>query len=343
MKYRILNSEGELLLTNLSPEEIKLFEKCQATNEITILNGQNVRHGKLVSQEGTVYLLSSESIHTSRPRFFKEIIYAYSELLIRLPGIISQISKKPINSGKRLLHNVRELNAMNVQELFDLVPEDELRRSVDQPALVRSKMEREMSTFSKALLRTIKNNVAIRNEISVFSKIEGGDSRGVKKQRHNIRRAFLSVFHIFFEDLKEKGVEINVQETDLEIYADYEAFEVAFFAILDNAIKYTLPQSDIHISFSKEGKRVLVAMEMVSLQLGADELPHIYAEEFSGRVPKKLGLAGKGFGMTIARKALGLNDASIDFIPNAIPDRSVSVNGSVYEVNQINLSFISVD
>jgi len=57
---------------------------------------------------------------------FNSLLEFYSDSLARLEGLKGEIAKTEAHKTRRLLHNLISLNAHALQELYSVVPQDEL-------------------------------------------------------------------------------------------------------------------------------------------------------------------------------------------------------------------------
>jgi signal transduction histidine kinase len=340
MKFHLVDNEGSVLATNLSSEELKTFATCEVSNEIITVRDKRYRHGKVINELGVTYIVTDNEDQLSRRRYFKEVLYAHTTLLRTLVGLRSRISQETVKRGRRLLHNVEELNGANISEVFSLVPEESLRKTtpLQQREVIKKTLAQKADAVAKSVQKIIKNNAAIRNEISVFEKLEGS-TPVIKRQIHNLRRALLNILHIFYEDFNVKSVKVHTGESETLIELDYEALHVAFYHLFENATKYVWPDSDILISFEEDVQSVTVNMSMISMEMKPEEMPHIYTEGFSGFFPKKSGQSGKGIGMAVVKKVLPINQGKLEIIPDADSSVSLHAEGIHYVRNVFKIHF----
>ena len=338
MKVYLVNKIGAVVHTNLSPEEIVVAKSCLVENETFVKKSKKFRHGKLVGEHGFTYILTDDQAIVDRPRYFKEILRAHSALLHTVPAIRSQMSNGAAIDARRLLHNLPELNGKNIQEMFLLVPEDELRKTSRQKELIRKKIQENPNQVSEAFLRIIKNNAAIRNEFSVFKKLQETRPK-IVKQKHNARRALSNILYIFYQDFNDCDVRVLMGESETTLLFDYETIQVAMYHLFDNATKYILPHSDLKIDFLTNEESFIIRIDMISMRILPEEFEKIYSEGFSGHYPRQTGKNGKGIGMSMINRLLPLNGAKLVVIPSVDKTKSVNLDGVEYENNIFEISF----
>lgn len=130
----------------------------------------------------------------------------------------------------------------------------------------------------------------------------------------NLQKTIHRLANPFVNELREKGVEINVNipstvSGDEKVMVVPELFNVAIWQLLDNASKYTLKDMPINIGAVLDSRPQILEITMTSVCIDNDELESIFLEGYKGHHSGKK--AGNGIGMFIVKKALGLMNAKI--------------------------------
>lgn len=334
MWFHIYEKEGAVIFSNLPEIYRELPEKCEVETQEFIFGDHKVRHGRIESEDIVVYGITNKNEIVSRRRYFKEILKAHLTVLPTIRRVKKQESARSSVHVDRLIHNLESLNGNSIQELFDLIGEDELRNTPqeDKKSLIQNRVKERFETIHKTVLKLIKNNTAIKMEFSLFQNALMNKNPQLEKQFHPLRKALMNVVLNFSQDFYEKGVRLNVEEYEGNIFIDYGAFQSAFYQLFDNATKYTSTESDINISFINEGKYTKVIISMVSLQIKPDEVQKIKQEKFCGAQAKKSGLNGEGIGMFAICKALQQIRSQLEVEPRP-NEASFNKNGLQYERN----------
>ncbi len=340
MFYQITDKEGHILISNLQHEEghFAFFKKCKLQNETFVSESKKYRHGILHDESGSAYLITDDKEVVDRPRLFKEKLRVQLELIPIIKNINRSIRDKVDTHTRRLLHNLASLNGHNIQEIFNLISEEELREKKDnRKKFILQKVKERIENIPEAFMHIMKNNAAIKMEFSVFEKLREINPK-IKKTKHRIRKAIMNILHIFFQDFGDLGIKIQVDETDIEIYLDFEVFQVALYHLIDNATKYAMKESDINIRFVKEEETFNIVIEMISLRIKEEEKDKITQEYFCGESAKKVGKNGQGIGMFIVKRVLKLNGAHLEILPN-INSQQITLDGNDYEKNAFIIKF----
>jgi len=336
--YHVKNNDGDVVYSDLPEEHKEKSDKCSVKNETFVINSNKYRHGKITNDQGSVYLLTNDREIVDRPRFFNEKLQVFLDFIPVIKNVEHRIKNKTTTHNRRLLHNLRTLNGHNIQEIFNLISEKELRQMKEgRKKYIEDKIKGQIQKMPSVITNLMKNNAAIRMEFSVFGKLYGTKEK-TKSQKHNIRRALMNVLHLFFQDFTDRGIIVEVNECNIEILVDYEILQVALYQIFDNATKYALENTNIIISFVFEEKTFDIEIDMLSLKIEEDEILKITQDEFCGKHAKKINKNGKGIGMFVAKQVLALNHAKIEIIPR-FDTRQAILNGIEYEGNRFAISF----
>ncbi|WP_041232935.1 ATP-binding protein [Cylindrospermum stagnale] len=105
------------------------------------------------------------------------------------------------------------------------------------------------------------------------------------------------------------GISARVNVVDLLIQGDPERLLQAVLNVLDNAIKHSLPNSQIFISGYNEGNLAVVRIKDQGTGISEHDLPRIF-EQFYTTNPSRQG-NGNGLGLAIAKRIIEAHHGSI--------------------------------
>lgn len=331
-------SNGNILYSNKPKACDYCMSECHSNSEKVLCKTFNEkrRRGKAESEEGFVYFCSSNKNLLKSSRTFKSEINGLARTTYKLREIRETISDQKKSDVRRLIHNLTSLNAHTIQEMYSIVPQEEMTKGwKEQLEVIEKFLLKNPKESSMAFLRVVKNIFAMKTEFSVFNILIDG-RRDVKKKPHNIRKVILNVYHTFFQDFNDKGLQLRIDNDNTRLAIDYESFRVALYHILQNATKYCLNDSSININFRDKKDSFNIVIEMTSLLIEPAEMKKIFDENYSGYYAKKSGLEGAGIGMGTAKKLLELNNA--DLIVNRVKhEREIKADDLIYTQNEFTI------
>jgi signal transduction histidine kinase len=91
----------------------------------------------------------------------------------------------------------------------------------------------------------------------------------------------------------------------LSVHGDAPSLAQALVILLDNAVKYSLPNRTIHIEARSEGKHIYLSVRDEGSGIRATDLPHIFDRFYrSDSSRSKQDVSGYGLGLSIAREII---------------------------------------
>ncbi|WP_101208576.1 HAMP domain-containing sensor histidine kinase [Pseudomonas sp. 43NM1] len=309
IRYRILNASGNIIFCNLSANEIASIDSIETTS----MRIATARAGVISNTHGKVYGFSEDKDYVASSQKFKSALNAINDCAPSVASIFEEAREAANKNTRRLLHNLTNLNAHNIQEIYSLLPQEMLaNRTSGQVSLVEELIKKDMRDSALAFLRIAKNNAAMKTEFSVFNKLYDKNPK-LQKKSHNVHKVLMNVFYIFFSDFTDKDVKVTVECEGIKTaYFDYESIHVALFQVIENSVKYIKPRSDLLVKIIEADQFICIRFQMNSLQIQDSELGRIFEEGFSGGLSEKTGKSGSGIGLSIAKDILVLNAASIE-------------------------------
>ncbi|MBF0164966.1 MAG: sensor histidine kinase [Magnetococcales bacterium] len=239
----------------------------------------------------------------------------------------------------RLSHNLTSLSAHLIQDLYALIPQDILtatRNFKEQREMVAKKISSNPNDAADTFLKVLKTGISVKNEFSAYRKLSDSIPN-LRFTFHVLHKVILNVTNLFLSDFAEKQIHLNIGSDSCRVNIDYESMQVAFYHILDNAVKYVKDGTDVRISFRYTNDGLDVIFKMTSICISASELRKIFEDHYSGEIARQQSLAGNGLGMGIVRELLRLNRAEINVIPGEIVKPT-----DLYAENQFIVKFKSL-
>lgn len=336
MKVLLANEDGTALFTNIDSQcyECARTAIVNKTETVSCLHGGQRRRRRLeMTRNGRLYVCCPNEEVPSK-RVFKRVFDAICSLLPSVEVLRSRLEDGPQTRSGRLIHNLKTLNAMSTQEFYALASQQRLarlsyREQVDE---VERIVRADPRAAARAFLRIHKNNIASRCEFGSYEKFNDTNPK-LDIQKHDIRRVLLNILHPFFPDFSDKGIYVEAKWCTERISLDYETFQVAIFHLIDNAAKYTAPDTPFDITFFYEGGSFVASFEMTSLAIAEEDAERIFRDGFSADGSRQLGNSGDGLGLGIAKKLLSLNNARLVVERSIDETMSLDYNGQRYERN----------
>lgn len=339
--YYVSTKTGEEICNNLLTECSSCYAQCTSLGKLISQcpkYGDTRRQGVILNNKGTTFLCCDD---TKTTKLFREkleaLSYAFYDLTLPKDDYIREAKIVEQHKVNRLIHNLTSINAHNIQEIYDLVPQELLTSNYQtQLDYIQKEIRKDIRKAALMFLRIAKHNLHMKSEFSIYKKLDREDAV-LEFRNHPIQKVILNILHTFFSDFSDNGIYVEVSDYFKKVHIDYESIQVALYHLIENASKYAMPNTQITISFTDSDKHVDVSFKMKSLYVAVDELDKIFEEGYSGRTAFELGLHGDGIGMWRINQMMRLNNGTIKFISGT---DQIKINDKVYADNEIILSFV---
>ena len=138
----------------------------------------------------------------------------------------------------------------------------------------------------------------------------------LEKSAFDINDLIRDVLPTFEGDVEEKGIEFNLtfEEEHCQVNADRARIQQVLYNLIDNAIKFSRPQSSIDISTSLHGDRVHVSVRDHGIGISKENLPKIWDRFYKTDASRGRDKKGTGLGLSIVREIIQAHRETIDVI-----------------------------
>jgi signal transduction histidine kinase len=342
MIKHLVTVRGDTVLSNAQNKCLQCIGSCNSESQVVSnckLGSGKRRQGKRTTEDGFIYLCSEDKDIVNSNRVFKEKLNVYSEVLSELKNAKADISNKINSETKRLIHNLTSLNGHNIQEVFDLVPQEKVAQNMrHQVELINSHLKDNFSDVAPAILRIAKNNMAIKTEFSVFNKLYETEPR-LNKKFHAIHKVLLNILSLFFQELVDSEINVVIEPCEETVFLDYESIHVALYHLIGNAVKYIHKDTVMVIGWHNRLESFVMSFDMISLRIEEEEMDSLFEEGYSGINAVNTKKAGDGIGMFRIAKILQLNGASLSIKRDINYKNRRVTDGVPYDNNIFEISF----
>ncbi|PHZ58601.1 ATP-binding protein [Photobacterium leiognathi] len=311
--YALFDDMGKIITSTLDESIIKnLQTKSDLSGSIKCDNSNtNYKYLIVENGKGKCFAITNEKDFIKSRRVYEKHLLMLIDTIKTIKELSEQANLELKLSTHRLIHNLTSINAHNIQEIYGEFPQSLISTSGKKNITVISDIiTQKPKTIAKMVLRLAKNNVAMKAEFSVFKRLFDNNV-DLSMNYHKVHKVLMNILYTFFPDFTSKHVNVIVHDSSEMAYLDYETFHVAMFHILDNAAKYTKPNSQFDIHINKDEMYITINFEMDSLVIEDDEIEHIFQEGYSGKYAHCLFKNGQGIGMARIKEMLNLNKGDI--------------------------------
>lgn len=313
--YQVLDNNKQPIVNNLATECIACFIECNSPGKLIEMcpkYGYKRRQGKIENSKSITFLCCDK---TKTTKLFREKLESLSivfpDLVVNKNEIEESIKTSEQLKVNRLVHNLTSINAFNIQEIYALVPQSTLSSNwKDQLNVIQKEIKKNPKQAAMTFLRLAKNNIHMKSEFSIYRKLDRRDKIDLEFQTFNLKTVVLNVLHTFFSDFSDKNIYVDVADFYEKVKIDYETIQVALYHLIENALKYSRPNSSISIEFDSDDNNIHAKFFMSSIYIKEEERDLIFKEGYSGEIARKMKKSGDGIGMWRIKQMMELNGGS---------------------------------
>jgi len=318
MKFFIKDSDGNHIFSSTEPK----CEKCTLNSKETptlvpkcdLANNLECRHAKLNNKNGEFFICGTKFEIRNNKVFLEKLeIYQHSlKSFLKIRDDVKAFEEEKSRvSYNKIIHNIKNINGQNIQSIYEAIPMLIQNRDTALQTII-DRMEENPKRLAVTILQLLKNFNKIKTEFIAQEKLSI-DKPTINKSSHDIRSVILNIYQSFYLEFRDQKVELKIPRDEKRLNIDFDTMSVAFYHIFQNAAKYIKKSSDLVIQFFENDSGAFkIIFIMKSLPIEEDEMDLIFVEGYSGKNAKKMKLEGKGVGMFHVKKALKLNNATIE-------------------------------
>jgi len=307
IKYLLVSKEREIVFSNIpNDKQSDVFAK-----EFKYISANNKKEQKKECEYGWIYLCMEEK-HTTK-KMFDKCMMCYESIFKQINKCKLEIKENYDTKIKRFKHNIESYGAKIQDELGEYInlPHSDTKNYIESIDTIIKKDNAQKT--AKTLLRISKQTNSINREIEVYKIMSNDNSYRMYFSKHSIRKLIDLSIQSFFLDFVEKGITIERTDTQEEVSVDYPTFSVVLAHVLDNCVKYCIPDSSIKIRFLNNGEMLEIQLIMTSLFVEPAEKEYLFNDGYSGLWATNLTLKGNGLGMYYAKYLMEKNLGWIEF------------------------------
>ena len=169
------------------------------------------------------------------------------------------------------------------------------RGDVDKPA--------EVERFLGIIQKHVDRLSSIVEDLLSLSRIEQEDERKtIQLKKGTILNVFKSAIQICRSKAQEKEIDINLAcEEQLESCFDPTLLEQAVVNLLDNAIKYSKPNSAIHLKAYQQDSEIKISIEDQGIGIAKKHQSRLFERFYRVDKARSRNLGGTGLGLAIVK------------------------------------------
>jgi len=161
----------------------------------------------------------------------------------------------------------------------------------------------EAKRFLGIIQKHVDRLTSIVEDLLSLSKIEQQDERkSIQLKEDHLKNVIKSAIQICHLKAEEKNIRIQIIcEEQLSGQIDASLLEQAVVNLLDNAIKYSEPESTIHLKAQRNKSEIIISVEDQGIGIAAKHLPRLFERFYRVDKARSRKMGGTGLGLAIVK------------------------------------------
>src|SRR6266513_887306 len=315
MEDGVLVIDARSRITLMNPTFQKLFDLRDPAVDVSLVEA--VRHAtldQLVAETlGTGEAMRSElSVTDSR---------THSERHIEVSAVPIKKANDEMSGAVVLFHDITELKRLDqIRREFVANVSHELRTPLsilrgyievllDEPETQREELARILSIMerhSKRLQRLVDDLLSLAQLESSQATLELSDVR--------VDALFNNLIRDWKEKLAAKNLKVCVDSTPeaFTLHADGTRLEEVLYNLLDNAVKFSPENCQIHLRATRRGSDMVLSVTDNGVGIGKEHLPRLFERFYSADKARSRELGGTGLGLAIVKHIAQLHGGRVE-------------------------------
>jgi signal transduction histidine kinase len=171
--------------------------------------------------------------------------------------------------------------------------------------LQQGKVEKidEKERFLEIIQKHVDRLNAIIEDLLALSRIEQEDeSKEINRAKVNLAELFHAAIQICRPKAEEKRIHIDLDcEKDTTAIFDPALIEQAVVNLLDNALKYSEPQSTVLVKSHQQNSEVIISVQDHGIGIAQKHLPRLFERFYRVDKARSRNMGGTGLGLAIVK------------------------------------------
>jgi len=172
----------------------------------------------------------------------------------------------------------------------------------------------EQAEFVEKIYNANERMIRLINDLLDVTRIEEG--RYVYKLSLVKLDIIIEKMILFYKDLAEKKklkIEFKKEGEDFEVRVDEEKIKLAIQNLVENAIRYTLPQGEIMISLKRREEEIEFSIKDTGVGIPEHQKERVFSKFFRGENVMRIETEGTGLGLFITKNIIESHGGKIWF------------------------------
>lgn len=150
------------------------------------------------------------------------------------------------------------------------------------------------------------------NDLLILAKMESGENT-FHPTEFDITEIIRKIIIRFENRITDKNLHVNAlfEEENIYVLADKDSIQQVILNLLDNAIKFSEPNTDIDITVKSEAEKVYISIKDYGITISEEEVRHIWNRFYKTDKSRSKDKTGTGLGLSIVKNIINQHEEEI--------------------------------
>lgn len=155
----------------------------------------------------------------------------------------------------------------------------------------------------------------LTSSLLTLNKMDSKEAR-LEMTKFDINNMIKQVILTFEGTCLAKNIKFNLifDEKEHFVLADYSKIQQVLYNLIDNAIKFSNPNSFIHITTSEKGEKIFVSVKDTGIGIPKDSISKVWDRFYKSDLSRGKDKKGTGLGLSIVKEILTAHRENINVI-----------------------------
>lgn len=155
----------------------------------------------------------------------------------------------------------------------------------------------------------------LTSSLLTLNKVDSKEAR-LEMTKFDINNMIKQVILTFEGTCLAKSINFNLVFDEKEHYvlADYSKIQQVLYNLIDNAIKFSNPNSSINITTTEKGEKIFVSVKDTGIGIPKDSIPKIWDRFYKSDLSRGKDKKGTGLGLSIVKEILTAHRENVNVI-----------------------------
>lgn len=162
--------------------------------------------------------------------------------------------------------------------------------------------ERQAQYLSTISTETKRLNRLVRSMLEL-SRIQNAGPEALRRQSFDAVDILIKTLVLFEQKITARRLDVNalIPEDPMLVYGDADAINQVIYNLLENAVKFSTPESELGVSLFKRGDKAYISVKNCGQTIPEEELPFLFDRFHKADRSRSIDRDGYGLGLYIVK------------------------------------------